>query len=759
MKTPRSRILTCTLLLMFILAFSLPAGGVVSQQEKTVYLPLVLNPTSSTEPAPTSIELIDKDLIAGLIDANTAAIYKAYTIIPDSPLPAKYAGTPDPQADIALFRDLQERYSALTPAQKAQADPYLRRPDEPTSALFQFQQRQASPQASADQSVSGSMASATRPPNTILWDSVFSLTGVKIHYRTDIAGDLAKANGVAAAIDSKIYSSLNTLMGRLWMDDTGCDSGDMEDDGGSVALDIYLLHGITDRGVEYSCKNPPSPGWVVLNADRPIGDETHIGMIQTAAHEMFHAVQDSYSYLEAVGTYLWVQEATAKWVEDYVYPNAQSEQDYAYLYLNKTEIPIDYLPENGNRYYGEYLWPFYLYRVKNKPASFIKSMFEQAASYKSVEIFMQTAGYNDPVPLFADFALKNWNQAPFNEYQTADSLTKRIEPAVTGEIGGVSTKTKYELVPLYWTGINWLTATYYDYKFTDATARTVAFYNGLSNKLTEATSTTLWDDTASIFYQTDPLPMATYDGINVQALIKINNTWTREDWSDQNAHVFCRDRKLQNLQELVLIVTNSNFKSTQPNYTFMKAGLNPVLEVSPTGCYQWKGTFDVEDTSDPQVTDTVTGNVTFEAPADLYGPNVFFTMKSGSAYVTVKGKSTDGVHRFNVGAWADFSSSDPSSYLDTYNLVTGGPHPNAYYGFGQTNATVTGTMETCCLENGDWEVDNNATFGIGKWLVTPSPWVNNQWISQSVGNVIDGTYTEPNGYMTYHWHLVAQTEP
>jgi len=40
----------------------------------------------------------------------------------------------------------------------------------------------------------------------------------------------------------------------------------------------------------------------MLNADRPIGDDTHIGMVQTASHEMFHTIQDSYAYKQAIGS-------------------------------------------------------------------------------------------------------------------------------------------------------------------------------------------------------------------------------------------------------------------------------------------------------------------------------------------------------------------------------------------------------------------------------------------------------------------------
>jgi hypothetical protein len=757
MKKNLSRILACTILLLIVLAFSLPASGArpaANQAASSVYLPLVQNNYDPSVVPPTSLGLIDKDREAGTLDAYTAALYKLYTLIPDSPLPVKYIGAPDENADIAIFRDILEMYDTLTSGQKAQVDPYLRRPDEPTSALFQFQQRQAAPQPSA----SGSMASATRPPSDIDWGSVTGTKGVVVHYRKDIAGDLAKAEGVRDAIDAKIYTSLSTLMNaHMWRSDADCSAGGLAANGGSEALDIYLIHGIEDRGVEYSCKNPPTPGWVVLNADRDIGDETHIGMIQTAAHEMFHAVQDNYSYLEAASNYLWVQEATAKWVEDYVYHNAQSEHDYANLYLAKTEIPMDYMPGTGGRYYGEYLWPFYLTRVQNKPVSIIRNMFEQAATYKSVEVFMQRPGSDNPVLLFPDFAVMNWNQAPFDAYQTADSLTKRIEPSLIQTISGVTTKTKYELTPLYWSGINWLTATYYDYKFTDNTARTVAFYNGLSHKLSETAQTINFLDPQSVYYKLDYLGLDAYDGINVTALIKINNTWTREDWSDESYRVYCRDRKAQRLQELVLIVTNGNFKSSQPNYSFVKKGLNPTLQVSPTGCYQWSGTFDMADISDPGITHTLTGNVTFEADPDIFIPDVFFTMKSGGATLTLKGESSDGVHRFDVGGSASFTSSDPDSYLDTYNLVTGGPHPNAYYGWGQSNATVNGKMWTCCDEDDNW-VEEDTTSVIGKYFMTPNP-VDDKWISQSSGNIIDGSYTEPNGYITYHWHFQAVTEP
>src|SRR5512137_625499 len=102
MKKTLSRLLACAILLLIIIAFSLPASGQVPgrsrQVNSSINLPLVMkNFDNSVEPGtqPTSLGLIDKDREAGKLDAYTAALYKLYTIIPDGPLPAKYKGAPD----------------------------------------------------------------------------------------------------------------------------------------------------------------------------------------------------------------------------------------------------------------------------------------------------------------------------------------------------------------------------------------------------------------------------------------------------------------------------------------------------------------------------------------------------------------------------------------------------------------------------------------------------------------------------------------
>ena len=668
-----------------------------------VYLPMV---TNGGNPPPTSIQLIEQALAAGKLDANTAV------------------------------------------------DPYLMRPDNQSSAYFKVQQEQQILQQAGSQPGAEQVVSATRPPGTIQWTSMLTKTGVKIHYRQDINGDDVRATGVGAAIDAKIYNSLNILMGRVWLDDTGCTTEEGVENGGSGALDIYLMHGMTDRGLEVGCNAPPTPGWVILNADRPIGDDTHIGMVQTAAHEMFHAIQDSYTYLQEAGTYLWMQEATAKWVEDYVYPNAQSEQDYAHLYLDNTDDPLDVITD-GKRYYGEYLWPFYLYRVKGYNPSFIRTMFENAKSYPSTDIFTLQNGQDTQVSLFPDFAVKNLNLAPYNNYQTVDSLTKHVQVQDQTFISGLVKKEPLLMTGAYPGKFEHLSAWYFDYVFKDDMARTVVFYNGLTSKLTKGTGVVTLNDQGE-FYKTDPLTYSQTLGMNVQALIKINDVWKLEDWSYLSPVVYCRDRAAQNIQELVVIITNSNYKESQANYDFRPVENSPTLLVSPTGCYQWKGTFDVADTSDPAVTYTLTGNAIFQASDSLFGPSVLYSLVSGHAQLQISGTDPDDGFTFTANGSVTLGPSDGNNELITYNMVTGGPHPNAYYGFGTSNQTVSGTIGCYCGEDGAWQVTPN-DFLVGTWFLAPDP-LTNKMMSQSQGNVIEGSYTNSQ-QITYHWHFVEQADP
>ena len=187
-------------------------------------------------------------------------------------------------------------------------------------------------------------------------------------------------------------------------------------------------------------------------------------------------------------------------------------------------------------------------------------------------------------------------------------------------------------------GYDGLSAAYFDYVFDDGSARTVTFYNGISDTLSLKDGLIAFVDHGT-FYNTQALEYSQFEGLNVQALIKIDDVWTLEDWSFDSSKVYCRERSAQNLQELVLIITNSNYKESQDHYHFVPADKYPTLQVSPVGCYQWKGTFDVTYNNEDGVTHTITGHAVFEASDQLYGPNVLFSLKSGDATLNISGKN------------------------------------------------------------------------------------------------------------------------
>lgn len=717
----------------------------------TVYLPLVFN--NGSQMPPTSIQLIQKDLAAGKLDQKTAAIYEVYSLFTNSPLPAQYRGAADPMADIAPLGDLEAVYASLSASQKAAINPYLVRPDTPSSAENALSP--ASAGSLSPVSTAGVSAPEGRPVSP-LWDYVDTATGVRIHYRLDIAGDKDLAVGVGAAIDDKIYTKLSQLMNRVWKDDTGCTDGDVVDDGGNGALDIYLEHDMTNLGEEISCGTPPTPGWVRLNASQPLGDETDAGLIQVASHEMLHAIQDSYTFFNGYLTYLGMEEATAVWVEDYIYPNAQAEQGYASEYMNTTRTPLTEITDKM-RIYGAYLWPFYLYRIKGYNPNIVRLMFENAKSYKADAVFMLMNGDTSPVTLFPDFAVKNWNRDIFNNYQTVDKLTAKVPYQYQDQIGGVTDKKYFVLKPDKG-DFEYLTATYYDFIFNDATARTVSFYNGISDKLSNKTGA-IWSDLNSTSYVTSALPYDSFKQMNIVALIKMNNTWTREDWTSTPQKFYCRDQASERIQELVLIVTNSNWDIDLPaSGGYTAEDKDSTLMVSAAGCYQWKGTFEAHDTSIPGVTDTTTGTITFERdPNSEYGPDLTYHVLTGSAHRKVSGTSTTDQMTYSADGTVTLSAGDGNSFLDTYNLVTGGPHPLAYYGSAASNQVVKGTLSCYCGEDGAWETYPN-DYAIGTYFLAPDP-TTNHVNSMSSGNVIQGSYTIPNGDITYSWHLEAQADP
>ena len=111
-------------------------------------------------------------------------------------------------------------------------------------------------------------------------------------------------------------------------------------------------------------------------------------------------------------------------------------------------------------------------------------------------------------------------------------------------------------------------------KFSDATVRSVLFVNPVAI-----------------------LPNREF--MKVQAVKKIGGVWQPvEDWTAEPTRNFCRDKRDERLEELILIVSNSelNLGSEQP---FLIPELFPMrISTSNVGCWRWVGTASTTETYD-----------------------------------------------------------------------------------------------------------------------------------------------------------------
>jgi len=316
-----------------------------AQGQVTIYLPLITAgsgaPGAPTQP---SEVLIDQAEAAGTITHEQALMYKVYALFGDSRLPAQFNGAETEDSQIMFH--LRAEWNALSAGTRANLAPFLLPPNAPGSW----------PELAT---VSGQGVGA----QAIEWRNVLATSGVRVWYQTRFAGDDVKAAGVAAAIDGRIFTVLLSLMGRTWLPDGGYASN-----GGDPLLDIYLVQG---AGIGYLGLTTPYGGceetaaWVNLKSDRPLGDDTTRGIVQTATHEMMHTIQFTYPLSDACSTYDWLAEATAKWSEHLTYPHAQSEQPYAPSYLNTAYWPLE--NTTGQRWYGAYLYPFFVTETQGRP--------------------------------------------------------------------------------------------------------------------------------------------------------------------------------------------------------------------------------------------------------------------------------------------------------------------------------------------------------------------------------------------------------
>ena len=717
------------LLALFMMLPAMPAAAAPLPDE-TVYLPLVHNGATAQTTRPSSEALIDQALAAGKIDAETALIYKVYAIFGDARLPAQYQGNDADVIDSPVMLDVQEQWSTLPTATQNTLAPFLLPPPDPNSWFSSSYSNAAVFDTTAKTDIVD--------PQAGTWQFVTAASGVKIWYITSRTGDQSKASGIAAAIDNTISAKLKQVMpSRSWLPDGWQSSG-----GTNINdLDIYLvpLPGAWGVTTPYNRGCTGTPAYILLDRAKSLNVNGR-EMLETAAHEIFHAVQLSYKWKAGCKNHHWLAETTATWFGEHVYPKSQTEHKLAPKFLDTPTMPLDELATRGGRGYGRrygaYLFPYFLTQT-GSGVTVIEDMWTNSESFNSLDAvdLAIVGGFQEQWP---KFVRKNWNSPPESDYHDWDGLPYDL--------------TDYELVAVT-TGevplpveLKHLAANYLLLDFNEDALHSVFFHNGINWKLEK----TEWQGfPGSETFVPQPIALDAMQSANVQALIKVEGKeWQYEDWSFQPTRFFCRDAEDQRLEEIVLIVSNSEIDPTSPNYLRKPAGLDSVVYSSDMSCWQWKGTVTRTQTYPaPGVLMTFKTDVIFEPVVDpLVGQ--IYRLKSGTLEWSIAGTMTLEPHWSWEGSKTVQLQPDDGTLI-TYNMMTGGTHHRGYFAGGTCEETLSATVTR---EDGSTFTDELVGC---IWLDTTSS-QDEPPKKMASGSLIEGTLD--TGSSTSTWKFEAQQE-
>ena len=514
-------------------------------------------PPCGGQPTATAFDLIDQALAAGDISEETALIYRVFHVHDDERLPAAYRGASSDLKDSPIIDDVIEQFGQLSESGRAILAPFLIPPAAPGSWLDQKQ-------------LAGG--------GSIDWQTVVSPSGkVKVWYQTRHAGDDAQAATIAGAVDG-IWDKLVAYMGLEPLPD-----GEVTDpNGGDAKYDIYLVHlqsilGST-RAYKPAVLCSHLPTYMLIDSRQ--GD----CLLSTVAHELMHAIQ--WSYTSTTGctadfVFRWWKEASSTWAEEYVFRKDKNEcQDpFAVTFLSHPDEPLEFSGKPYNPHhvhpYGAYLFPYFLEPATGTP-DYVRTIWENCTQFNNPLDAIDASlpdGFKRWWPLFAVY---NWNDHPQYNYLFDNFIQGAwgADPA-TGKPGlAGNTITPVELngqadlhIPMVAT-LQHLSAIYYHFKFTDDNVSYVSFEHPF-----------------------DPQANPT---VRVQAMIQMvgDRDYSYEDWTETPVKSFCREHAEQRLDNLVIILSNSEWKDR----THPLDPPNPPVLYARNSCLpgSWTGTITSE---------------------------------------------------------------------------------------------------------------------------------------------------------------------
>jgi len=541
--------------------------------------------TPKIKPLPTSFDLIEKDLAAGTITKEQAVLFKLTAAFGGGKLPKIYQGVVNASAPDSdeLRRDIQwvmNNFEQLDGTLQEKLRPFILKPDDPGSFFNPAN-------SGKEQSVLEKLA-LTKPvyASDSQWQTLgFSVAGKPdagtIYYYEDVlTADGIPMRQKAATVKESLEkawpmfkSLLHTEPGR------------------------HLAFYLTD--LKLATSNQAGSAFYLQNKQTRelLTFFIHVDYSQSgdylksvSAHELFHIFQyhcmKEYETLEA----WWLQEATAVWAENYVYPLVNREHTYLDLFFGSLEE--QFVNKGGGKDYSGYMLFLYLSeRFCNN--AMIADVILSSQGY-DVAAYMVNALPDFPA-LFGEFALWNWNAKPWKRYSDNGTFpAKRPYGTVLENLALENAAVKEDGIVLSPGAIG-----YKYYHITDNNIKRVKF------DFTDVT----WDGS-----------------LHVQALYKVGDQWLLRDCTEMNSVIFCRSKPSENIKGVVLVFSNADLEVS-------KEPLDISFAVDTTGeCPQ-------TITGYTKITETMTyrdGNATASMVVSHYSEDELEYDEDRDAYVITK---------------------------------------------------------------------------------------------------------------------------
>lgn len=161
-------------------------------------------------------------------------------------------------------------------------------------------------------------------------------------------------------------------------------------------------------------------------------DAAQYGGGWTAAHELFHAVQDRYASYEYDGLGGWFWEATAEWAASHVLPDDWEHGSFLGGYAMLPHLSVSHFdyPDTGAleeyHHYGAFIFPRFVDEVLADP-SVIRATWENDAGSDDPLVTLGAASAARGADLRDLFALFATSTLDFAGYQHADLYADNVE--------------------------------------------------------------------------------------------------------------------------------------------------------------------------------------------------------------------------------------------------------------------------------------------------------------------------------------------